>query len=300
MINFKIIAVFNVNCIFHKLISPINQKTNLQVKFQGNIRKMRVANGEEVSYKLPFYNILEKGEELDMNALVGKEIQISFEGDIHCVVSGKKIRKAYGEGMSYDAFRESPLAVESIIRPELSQIHLGIALRDEAWEREHHLQPHLVYLSYTGDVKVGVTRDTQIPTRWIDQGAVAAIPIALTPYRQAAGLIEVALKNQFSDKTNWRKMLQHVEVESDLSLEKLKAQSFFPEEFIEFALENSEVSFFKYPVLKYPEKIKSIKLDSKPVITQKLMGIKGQYLIFDNGEVLNIRSHTAYRISFEF
>ena len=111
--------------------------------------------------------------------------------------------------MSYDAFKSSPLAVESIIRPELSRIHEGVALRDYDWEMAHHMQPHIVYLSKTAGIKVGVTRETQIPYRWIDQGAVEALILAKTPYRQAAGLIEVALKKHISDKTNWRKMLQN-------------------------------------------------------------------------------------------
>ena len=139
--------------------------------FKGNLRKMYSILNEEVSYTLPFYNLTEPNTQLELNQLIGSTIRINFSGVINCSVTGKKIRKTYGDGMSYDAFRSSPLAVESIIRPELSKIHEGVALRDYDWEMKHHMQPHVVYLSKTAGNKVGVTKDSQIPTRWIDQGA---------------------------------------------------------------------------------------------------------------------------------
>ena len=176
----------------------------------GNIRKMKTAlEGEEVQYGMVLNNNREKGEVISLNEHVGEKIYIEFQHQINCVVTGEKIKKAFGEGMSYDAFMNSPMAVGSIIRPELSRIHAGIALRDEEWERRNHLQPHYVYLSKTSGVKVGVTRSTQVPFRWIDQGAVEAMIIAETPYRQAAGLIEVALKDYVADKTSWQKMLKN-------------------------------------------------------------------------------------------
>ena len=179
------------------------------MNFIGNIRKMSSSLKDEVHYELPLYNNLDSNHSIELNQFIGSTINISYSGDINCIVTGKKIRKTYGEGMSYDAFKKSPLAVESIIRPELSKIHEGIALRDYDWEMKHHMQPHIVYLSKTAGNKVGVTKDSQIPTRWIDQGAVEALVIARTPYRQAAGLIEISLKKHISDKTNCRKMLQN-------------------------------------------------------------------------------------------
>ena len=168
--------------------------------YTGNIRKMRSKLEEQVQYELPLYNVLEQGELVPMNQLIGQDISIRFEHVINCVVTGKKIRKPYGEGMSYDAFMSSPMATPSIIRPELSKIHEGIALRDYEWEMKHHLHPHYVYLSKTAGINVGVTRTTQIPTRWIDQSASEALIIAEIPYRQAVGLIEIALKNQWIKK----------------------------------------------------------------------------------------------------
>lgn len=267
--------------------------------YTGNIRKMRSSlEGEDVQYQFVLFNNLDPGELIPMNELVGKKIVIEYQHQINCVVTGEKIKKAYGEGMSYDAYMNSPMAVESILRPELSRIHEGIALRDEEWERKHHLQPHYVYLSKTAGIKVGVTRDTQVPTRWIDQGAVEALIIAETPYRQAAGLIEVALKDYISDKTNWRKMLTN-----DLSPGELdEARDYLlenvPADLQEFLKYQEPVQHIHYPVLEYPAKVKSMKLDSTPIIDKKLVGIKGQYLIFDDSSVINMRSHSGYLINF--
>jgi hypothetical protein len=267
----------------------------------GNLRKMKSAlNGHDVQYDLVLYNNLEKGEQIPLNQFVGKPIYIEFQHQINCVATGEKIKKAYGEGMSYDAFMNSPMAVESIIRPELSRIHEGIALRDEEWERKHHLQPHYVYLSKTSGVKVGVTRTTQIPTRWIDQGAVEAMIIAETPYRQAAGLIEVALKDYISDKTSWQKMLKNEM--NDLSLEEAKEYllEYVPEDLEQYVKYREPIQHLHFPVLDYPQKVKSLKLDSTPIIDKKLIGIKGQYLLFEDGSVINVRSHSGYLVKFGF
>ena len=270
------------------------------MKFYGNIRKMRASINNEVNYCLPLFDNLIQSEEVNMNELIGQTISISYSGTINCVVSGKRIKKAYGDGMSYDAFKSSPLAVESIIRPELSKIHEGIALRDYDWEMKHHLQPHYVYLSKTAGVKVGVTRTTQIPTRWIDQGASEALIIAETPYRQAAGLIEIKLKNYISDRTNWRKMLQNNLVEDDLYELRNELISFVDDELIQYMKKSEQVTHLKFPVMRYPEKVKSLGLDKCPLIEEKLVGIKGQYLLFDNDTVFNIRKHTGYLVELSF
>jgi hypothetical protein len=269
------------------------------MEFLGNIRKMKshLAEDGQVEYKMVLYDNLEAKHEVELNEWIGKEINIEFQHQINCVVTGKKIPKAFGEGMSWDAFRNSPYAVESIIRPELSQAHLGIGIRDLEWEIEHHVKPHVTYLSLTSEIKVGVTRETQIPTRWIDQGAVEAILLAETPYRQAAGLIEVALKGHLADKTNWRNMLKNVFTNKEGLLEtKQKVISLIPDELKEFISPDDEVKKIIYPVISYPEKIKSLKLDSTSHIRKKLLGIKGQYLLFEGDEVMNVRSHTGYQI----
>ena len=255
------------------------------MKWTGNIRKMRTELSDEVQYTLPLYEVIEPLEMVSMNQFIGQEISLQFENEINCVVTGKRIKKAYGDGMSYDAFMSSPMASPSIIRPELSRIHEGIALRDKEWEEKHHLTPHLVYLSLTSEVKVGVTRETNIPYRWIDQGAVEAIILAEVPYRQLAGAIEVALKEYRSDKTNWRKMLKNEYEPTNLLDHKDELIAYLDEDLQQFISDNDEITKIKYPVMSYPIKVTSMKLDKIPLIEKKLKGIKGQYLIFSDDTV---------------
>jgi len=263
-----------------------------------HLRKMSSKlDGQNVNYFLPLVNITEKSGELALNPLIGEQIKLEFTGQIHCIATGKKIKKTFGEGLSYEAFMTSPLASPSIVRPELSRIHEGIALRDFEWENEHHNQPHYVYLSRTSEVKVGVTRTTNVPYRWIDQGASEAIIIAETPYRQLAGLIEVHLKEHFADKTNWQAMLKNV-VNDTRSLIALKEEALqlMGEEYEAFIYDNDEITILHFPVAQYPLKVKSVKLDTLPSYEGKLRGIKGQYLYFDDGLVLNVRSHAGYEV----
>jgi len=266
------------------------------MELEGNLRKMATELGETVMYGLRLYDILEPKDIIPLNEAVGKDISIEFLHEIHCILTGKKIKKAFGEGMSYDAFINSPQASPSIIRPELSRIHEGIALRDFEWEMKNHMTPHTVYLAQTAGVKVGVTRNTQIPTRWMDQGAIKAIRLAETPYRQAAGIIEVSLKEYISDKTSWQKMLKNEVEERDLVQLKEEMSAIVPTNFKQYLSVNDSIVSIHYPVLAYPPKVKSIKLDKVPYLEKKLMGIKGQYLLFDDGTVLNIRSHSGYRV----
>ena len=270
--------------------------------WEGNLRKMssRVDEMGQVLYALRGADVLEAIDPVEIGGWVGRHVKVSFQGQIHCVESGKQVKKTYGEGLSYDAFLKSPLACPSIIRPELSRIHEGIALRDEEWERANHLQPHVVYISQTSHLKVGVTRETNVPSRWVDQGAVAAVVLARAPYRQLAGEMEVTLKGVMSDRTNWRRMLQDVQVDQDALLEAkddcLDALGATYEPFFE---DSDDVTFLKYPVKEHPVKINSVKLDKHPVVDAKLLGVKGQYWMFEGGLVWNVRSHAGYRVALE-
>jgi hypothetical protein len=184
------------------------------------------------------------------------------------------------------------------MKPELSTAHLGIQDRDLAYEEKVQLQPHIVYLALSSEVKVGVTRNTQVPTRWIDQGAEKAISIVEVPNRYLAGITEVLLKNHYADKTNWRKMLTNDIVHIDLIEERLKLESLLPEEVREyFHLEKNDLYEMIYPVLEYPKKINSLSLEKTPNFQGKLMGIKGQYLIFEDGTVFNVRSSEGYVVT---
>lgn len=270
--------------------------------WQGNLRKMStlVAPDERgcVQYQWNMADILDVKPADDISSYIGRLVQIKFNGQIHCAQTGKLIKKTFGDGLSYNAWLESPQTVESVLRPELSRIHEGVALRDFEWEQAHHNQPHVVYLSKTGSLKVGVTRTTNQPYRWHDQGAVGAIVVAQTPYRQLAGQFEVALKESFSDRTNYRKMLQQVQC-SQNELEEAREEAFETlgleyESFFDF---ETPSSFFQYPVLEYPKSVQSIRLDKTPEINDRLVGIKGQYLMFESSGAFNVRSHSGYRVS---
>ena len=262
------------------------------MQFTGQIRKMVTKLGDEVEYQLPL------GEEMiDMNQFIGSEITLTYQNRIECLKCGRETVKSFNQGFCYPCFRDAPEAADWIIRPELSKAHLGIEDRDLAFEESVQLKPHVVYLSLTSGMKVGVTRDTQVPTRWIDQGAVKAIKLAETPNRYLAGMIEVSLKDHMADKTNWRKMLMNVYPDIDLIQMKKETKTLLDEEYHQYIAPDDDLVNINFPVLDYPIKVKSIGFDKVPEYTGKLVGIKGQYLLFANGIVLNIRKHGGYIIS---
>ncbi|MCY1720811.1 DUF2797 domain-containing protein [Prolixibacteraceae bacterium Z1-6] len=264
------------------------------MKAEGNILKMKAELATPVKYTLPI------GEnQIDMNALVGQEIKMNFTGQINCISCGKRTKTSFNQGFCYNCLQTAPEASESVIRPELSKTHFGIA-RDLEWGQKHDLIDHFVYLAVSSEVKVGVTRFHQIPTRWIDQGASFAIKLAKTPNRHIAGVIEVFLKNYFTDKTNWRAMLKdEVRQDIDLLQEKQKVIDLLPSELQKYVDIENEVTDIKYPVEQFPTKIKSIGFDKLPEIEGRLLGIKGQYLLLDDDRVLNIRKHNGYFLRVE-
>lgn len=253
---------------------------------------MRTALGDVVDYKL-----IHEDKEIHMNELVGNQIRLKFDGKTQCASCGK-FKKLFAQGFCYDCFTNAPEASPCIIHPELCEGHLGKG-RDVEWEQAHHVQPHVVYLAVSSALKVGVTRETQVPTRWIDQGASYAIKVAEVPYRKLAGDIEVALKGTFTDKTNWRKMLKNEITDVDLEEEKWQLEELLPMDLAEYMTEDDEIWEINYPVLEFPDKVKSLKLDKEPIIEGTLKGIKGQYIILDDNRVMNIRSHEGYHVEFE-
>jgi hypothetical protein len=261
----------------------------------GNIKKMRTQLMQPVLYHLELSDQL-----IEMNALIGKKITLSYLMQINCTVCDKITPKAYGQGFCYTCFQDSPENSECIVKPELCEGHLGKG-RDAQWEFDHHVKEHYVYLAYSSGVKVGVTRATQVPTRWIDQGANAAILFAKTPYRKLAGLIEVELKKFVTDKTNWQVMLKnHVNGDTDLVKEKQRLADLLPSELQRYVLPADDITQIHYPVTAYPEKVTSLSFDKTPVIEGVLIGIKGQYLIFEEGQVLNIRNATGYKVALRY
>jgi hypothetical protein len=252
------------------------------------IQKMSVSNDSTVQYHFQLDTLIH------MNQLIGKSIRLEWNGDIICPSCNKKTKKSFGDGFCYPCFISAPEATECTLRPELCRAHLGEG-RDVEWEERNHNQPHIVYLAASDKIKVGVTRITQVPTRWIDQGASSAIRLAETPNRYEAGILEVALKAFFSDKTNWQRMLKN-EIDNEINLveEKWQLHDQLPSDLTQYFTENDEVLELNYPVTAYPQKVASTSFDKTPIIEGILSGIKGQYLLFEDGKVLNIRKHTGY------
>jgi len=269
----------------------LNPETLNRMTYEGVLTKMQTEFANPIQYYLVFENSF-----LNVNQLLNKEMEISFQG-YQCLNCGKK-KKIFRQGFCYDCFYSSPAVGDWIMKPEMSTAHLGIQDRDLAYEEKVQLQPHIVYLALSSEVKVGVTRKTQMPTRWIDQGATQAISIVEVPNRYLAGITEVALKNHYADKTNWRKMLQNDVVQVDLIAERLKIENLIPAEVQEyFYLHKNDLYEMHFPVLEYPKKINSLSLEKTPNFQGKLSGIKGQYLIFEDGTVFNIRSSEGYVVN---
>lgn len=255
---------------------------------------MRTALAETVEYRLDLDPVLE------MHTLVGQEVALTFTGEIFCLDCGKATKKTYGDGACYVCFSSQPHHSECIIRPELCEAHLGKG-RDPDWEEAHHNQPHVVYLARSSAVKVGVTRSTQVPTRWIDQGADSAVVLARTPYRQLAGRIEVALKALYTDRTSWQRMLKGELALADLPSECRRAGAALADEpeLAALVTPEEEVLEIPYPIRTTPSKVKSVNLAKAPMLHGTLEGIRGQYLIFGDGRVLNIRRHSAHVVNIE-
>jgi hypothetical protein len=258
------------------------------MQYEGVLTKMQTEFSNPIAYYLVFENSF-----LNLNQLLGKELEIVHQG-YQCLECGKK-KKIFRQGFCYDCFMGSASAGDWIMKPELSTAHLDIEDRDLDYEKKVQLQPHIVYLALSSEVKVGVTRKTQVPTRWIDQGAIQAIPIVEVPNRYLAGITEVALKSLYADKTNWQKMLKGEIPAVDLISERNGLKYVIPKEVQEYYHpESNDLYELQYPVLEYPKKVTSLNLDKSPNFSGKLMGVKGQYLIFEDGTVFNIRTYEGY------
>jgi hypothetical protein len=262
------------------------------MNYQGVLKKMLTENAKEIQYYLDMNT-----DFINMNQLLNKEITINFIS-YECLNCHSE-KQIYRQGFCKSCFFDTPNAGDWIMRPELSKAHLGIEDRDLAYEKAVQLKPHIVYLANSSNVKVGVTRKTQVPTRWIDQGAHEAIEIVEVPNRYLAGITEVALKNHVADKTNWRKMLKNDVDDVSLLEWREKLKEFIPEEAKEYFIDTNSETNLNFPVIKYPEKPKSLNLQKTRSYKGKLVGIKGQYLIFEDETVFNVRSNEGLVVHLE-
>lgn len=261
-----------------------------KITYTGVLQKMKTELQAQVQYYLDFPT-----DVLQVNLLLGKTIAIDFQG-YECL-NCHEDKKIFRQGFCYDCFYQTPRAGDWIMKPELSKAHLDQEDRDLAYEKAVQLQPHIVYLANSSNIKVGVTRKTQVPTRWIDQGAHEAIKVVEVPNRYLAGITEVALKAHVADKTNWRTMLKNELVDEDLEAKKQSLRQYLPTEVQQYYLENEKETIINFPVLSYPEKLTSLNLAKTLNYEGELVGIKGQYLLFKDNTVFNVRTHEGYVIT---
>lgn len=260
------------------------------MQYEGVLQKMQTEFGSPIQYYMIFEN-----DFLNVNQVLNKTVTINFI-KYQCLNCGQD-NPIYRQGFCRKCFFEIPSAGDWIMRPELSTAHLDKEDRDLAYEKKVQLQPHVVYLANSSTIKVGVTRKSQVPTRWIDQGAHEAIEIVEVPNRYLAGITEVALKDHVGDKTNWRTMLKNEIEDKDLIEWRNKLKQYIPEEALPYFIESNKETHLEFPVLQYPKKVKSLNLDKTPNFTGVLSGIKGQYLLFSDDTVFNVRGSEGYYVS---
>jgi len=268
--------------------------------YQGHLKKMAIEHeGDQAQYFLRLDD-----QRIPLNGTIGQPLSIRFMGEIHCVECGRKSSKSFSQGYCYPCFKKLAQCDTCIMSPEKCHYDQGTC-REPAWGETFCMQDHVVYLANSSGVKVGITRHTQIPTRWLDQGAMQAMPIARVATRQLSGLLEVIFKQHVADKTNWRALLKQDAMPVDLAqvrdelfemcheeIEELQAH--YGLQAVQLVYDGTE-SNFTYPVTQYPTKVATHNLDKNPLVEGKLMGIKGQYLILDTG-VINLRKFTAYNV----
>lgn len=268
----------------------------------GQLHKMYTQDTQPVSYQL------ELGDErISLNALLGKKLKFSFHGAINCCHCGRKTKKSYSQGFCYPCFKKLAQCDTCIMSPEKCHYDAGTC-REPEWGEKFCFQNHIVYLANSSGLKVGITRETQVPTRWMDQGAINALPIFRVKTRKQSGLVEDAIRQHTSDRTNWRNMLKGIAPDIDLLAERDRLLELAKDDIAAlqeehgldaiYPLHDARPFVFSYPVEAHPEKVTALNLDKTPEVEGILKGIKGQYLILDTG-VLNIRKFSSYHVDLD-
>lgn len=272
--------------------------TGDESQMQGTLRKMRAEPNEPVSYYLPLGDFF-----VPLAPFLGNTLHLHYQGTIVCVACNRPTKKSYNQGYCFVCFRRLAACDMCILKPETCHYHLGTC-REPEWGVKHCMTPHVVYLANSTGLKVGITRESQLPTRWLDQGAIQALPIFRVATRYQSGLLETLLARYIPDRTNWQALIKgdsqliDLQAERDALLsrclqeiEDLKSR--FPGQIQ--MLPDAESQSFHYPVLEYPKKIVSFNFDKSEDVAGTLLGIKGQYLLLDTG-VINIRKYTSYQV----
>ena len=274
----------------------------MNVIARGIVRKMRSRLGQPVSYSARLDD-----NEIALNPLIDQQLKLVFSGSIYCIHCNRKTNKSFNQGYCYPCFQKLAQCDSCIIHPERCHFEQGTC-REPAWGEKYCMQDHIVYLANSSGLKVGITRATQVPTRWIDQGATQALAIMRVRSRLQSGTLEMAFKQHVADKTNWRDMLKGKAAELDMAGERDRLLAACEEDVKELmarfgffaisVLKGIDAVSIDYPVQAYPEKITSLNFDKEPVVSGILKGIKGQYLIFDSG-VINLRRFSGYEVELQ-
>ena len=274
----------------------------MNVIAHGIVRKMRSRLGQPVSYSARLGD-----NEIALNPFIDQQLKLIFSGDIYCIHCNRKTKKSFNQGYCYPCFQKLAQCDSCIIHPERCHLEQGTC-REPAWGEKYCMQDHIVYLANSSGLKVGITRATQVPTRWIDQGATQALAIMRVRSRLQSGTLEMAFKQHVADKTNWRDMLKGKAAELDMAGERDRLLAACEEDIKELkdrfgffaisVLKGIDPVSIDYPVQAYPEKITSLNFDKGQVVSGTLKGIKGQYLIFDSG-VINLRRFSGYEVELQ-
>jgi hypothetical protein len=272
-------------------VSFVENTTN----YVGTLQKLSFRLADPLEYFLSIGN-----ESVLLNPYLGKKITLAYQGQVRCLHCGRATKKSYNQGYCFPCSQTLARCDICILRPEKCHYHLG-SCREPDWAASHCFIPHVVYIANTSGLKVGITRETQIPIRWVDQGATQALPLFKVQNRYHSGLLEVQLKKIMNDKTDWRKMLRGEAENIDLLAKREELLSYPEFSNLEYPLDQDtfakqSVMTFHYPVLEYPQKINSLNFDKTPEISGFLLGIKGQYLIMDLG-VINLRNLSGHIFS---
>lgn len=235
-------------------------------------------------------------EKISLNEFVGKKIKLEFSGEIRCVDCGSVTKKTFGGGSCYNCFQSLASNDMCIMRPSQCHFHLNTC-REPEWGKDNCFKPHIVYLANTTGLKVGITKENPYSKRWVDQGARQGLPIFRVQSRKDSGILEDELSKFVSDKASWQQLISSDSQSVDLIEEskKLFSQIDISKKGFEPEILSPEVTEIVYPVLSYPSKKVSLKPDPNKPLESILIGIKGQYLLFEEGG-MNIRSLEGYSV----
>ena len=260
---------------------------------EGPLVKLVSAPTDPASYTLCVDT--EPAKTLPLNAVLGRGVEIRFLDRITCRYCASVTKKSYGEGYCYPCFKHLARCDLCVVSPDRCHYHLGTC-REPTWGESFCMQPHRVYLANTTGPKVGITRAGHELVRWIDQGASQGLLMCAARTRRLAGLVEVSFAEHITDRTDWRRLVSRDTAPVDLMglREELKSKLGPLPEGVSWLQGQAPITL-RYPMRRYGGKIRRLLLNKEPVVRGNLLGVKGQFLLFDHG-VFNVRQHTSYHV----